>query len=118
MTQRNRWNPIAAVMYGVPFGAFAGGLMVWATDRGDRWQHQADTILAIMMMTTLACVAVFYLRNFFSQTEIKKVWPGLRPTILEQLQILNYLVEAVHRHSPLPLHVIQSKTINLKRHSI
>jgi hypothetical protein len=66
MTQRNRWNPIAAVMYGVLFGALAGGLMVWATDRGDRWQHQAGTILAIMMMTTLACVVVFYLRKFFT----------------------------------------------------
>jgi ABC-type uncharacterized transport system permease subunit len=53
-------------MYGVLFGAFAGGLMVWATDRGDRWQHQAGTILAIMMMTTLACVVVFYLRKFFT----------------------------------------------------
>jgi hypothetical protein len=66
MIQHHRWNPIAAVMYGVLFGALAGGLMVWATDRGDRWQHQAGTILAIMMMTTLACVVVFYLRKVFT----------------------------------------------------
>jgi hypothetical protein len=66
MIQHHRWNPIAAVMYGVLFGALAGGLMVWATDRGDRWQHQAGTILAIMMMTTLAGVVVFYLRKAFT----------------------------------------------------
>lgn len=66
MIQHHRWNPIAAVMYGVLFGALAGGLMVWATDRGDRWQHQASTFLAIMMMTTLACVVVFYLRKSFT----------------------------------------------------
>ena len=66
MTERNRWNPIPAVMYGVLFGALAGGLMVWATDRGDQWQHQAGTVIAIMMMTTLACVIVFYLRQLFS----------------------------------------------------
>ena len=53
-------------MYGVLFGALAGGLMVWATDRGDQWQHQAGTVIAIMMMTTLGCVIVFYLRQFFS----------------------------------------------------
>ena len=66
MTQRIRWNPIPSVLYGVTFGILSGGLMIWATDRGDRWQDQAGTLLEIMMMTMLACVAVSYVRQFIS----------------------------------------------------
>jgi hypothetical protein len=65
MTQGKRWNPLTAALYGFIFGAVAGGLTVWATDRGDRWQHQAGIILAVTIMTTLACVVAFYARRFF-----------------------------------------------------
>jgi predicted lipid-binding transport protein (Tim44 family) len=66
VTQRKRWSPIRPVLYGVIFGTLAGGLMVWGTDRGDQWQHQAGTLLAITLMTTLACVVVSYVRQFVS----------------------------------------------------
>jgi hypothetical protein len=65
MAQGKRWSPLAAALYGLVFGAVAGGLTVWATDRGDWWQHQAGIILAVTMMTVLSCVAAFYARNFF-----------------------------------------------------
>lgn len=66
MPQRKRWNPVPSILYGVLFGALAGGLMVWGTDRGDQWQHQAAIIVEISIMTALACVVVFYVRRFFS----------------------------------------------------
>ena len=66
MTLRKRWNPIAPVLYGVAFGIVAGGLMIWATERGDRWQVQASTVFGVTMMTMLACVAVSYVRQFIS----------------------------------------------------
>ena len=65
MSQRKRWNPIPSALYGVLFGALAGGLMVWGTDGGDEWRHQAATVVEISIMTALACVVVFYVRRFF-----------------------------------------------------
>jgi hypothetical protein len=50
----------------LPSGVLAAGLMIWATDRGDRWQDQASTLLEITMMTMLAlcgcilCTAVYF----------------------------------------------------------
>ena len=39
--------------------------VVWATDRSNQRQHQVGTVIAIMMITTLACAVVFYLRQLF-----------------------------------------------------
>jgi hypothetical protein len=65
MPQREQWNPIPSALYGVVFGALAGGLMVWGTYRGNEWQHQAATVVEISIMTALACVVVFFVRRFF-----------------------------------------------------
>jgi NhaP-type Na+/H+ or K+/H+ antiporter len=65
MAQHAGWSLIYVVLFGVLFGAVAGALMVWATDRGDQWQQQASTVLEITAMTTLACVIVSYMRQFF-----------------------------------------------------
>jgi hypothetical protein len=64
MAQRQRWNPIPSIAYGVTFGALAGSLVIWGTDGGDRWQDNAGTLLEITMLTTVACVAVSYVRQF------------------------------------------------------
>jgi hypothetical protein len=65
MIERKRWNPTPSILYGVAFGALAGGMMILATD-GDEWREQAATVLEITIMTTLACVAVSYARQFIS----------------------------------------------------
>ena len=66
MAQPQRWNPIPSVVYGVVFGAVAGGLVIWGTNEGDRWQDQASVLLEITILTTVACVAVSYVRRFIS----------------------------------------------------
>jgi len=66
MTQRGRWNPTPSILYGVAFGVLAGGLMILATGRRDQWQDEASTVLEITIMTTLACLAVSYVRRFIS----------------------------------------------------
>ena len=66
MAQRQRWNPIPSVVYGVAFGALAGSLVIWGTNGGDRWQDQAGALFEITMLTTVACVAVSYVRQFIS----------------------------------------------------
>jgi hypothetical protein len=65
MAQRQRWNPIPSAVYGVTLGAFAGGLMIWGFEGGDRWQDQAGVLLEITAATTLAAVAVSYVRRLF-----------------------------------------------------
>jgi hypothetical protein len=64
LAQRQRWNPLPAVVNGVALGVMAGGLVIWATGGGDRWQDHTDIIVEITMMTTLGCVAVSYVRQF------------------------------------------------------
>ena len=66
MIERKRWNPTPSILYGIFFGVLAGGLMILATDLGDEWRDQAATVLEITIMTTLACVAVSYARQFIS----------------------------------------------------
>jgi hypothetical protein len=66
MTERKRWNPIPSILYGVSFGVVAGGLMILATGLGDDWRYQGATVLEITIMTTLACAAVSYARQFIS----------------------------------------------------
>jgi hypothetical protein len=51
--------------YGVTLGALAGGLMIWGFEGGDRWQDQAGVLLEITAPTTLAAVAVSYVRRLF-----------------------------------------------------
>jgi hypothetical protein len=63
MAPRQRWNPITSTVYGVTFGALAGGLMIWGFEGGDRWQDQAGVLLEIMTATTLAAMAVSYVRH-------------------------------------------------------
>ena len=65
MTRRLRWNPIPSVVYGAALGVLAGGLVIWGTNEGDRWQEHAGVLLEITTATTLACVAVSYLRKLF-----------------------------------------------------
>jgi len=65
MAWRLRWNPIPSVMCGVAFGVLAGGLVIWATNEGDRWQEHSGVLVEITTATTLAWVAVSYLRKFF-----------------------------------------------------
>ena len=65
MAQRQRWNPIPSVVYGIAFGAVTGILVIWGTNGGERWQDQAGVLLEITMVTTLACAAISYLRQFF-----------------------------------------------------
>jgi hypothetical protein len=42
-----------------------GGLMIWGFEGGDRWQDQASVLLQITAATTLAAVAVSYVRRLF-----------------------------------------------------
>ncbi len=65
MAQCQRWNPIPSVLYGVTFGALAGGLIIWGFEGGDRWQDQAGVLLEMTTATTLAAVAVSYVRRLF-----------------------------------------------------
>ena len=51
-------------MCGVAFGVLAGGLVIWGTEGADQWQDHAGAILEMVMLTTLACVAVSYVRQF------------------------------------------------------
>jgi hypothetical protein len=64
MAQRQRWNPIPSIVYGLTFGALAGSLVIWGTN--DRWQDNAGILLEITVLTTVACVAVSYVRQFIS----------------------------------------------------
>jgi hypothetical protein len=41
MVERQRWNPIPSVLYGVTIGTLVGGLMIWGFEGGDRWRDQA-----------------------------------------------------------------------------
>jgi hypothetical protein len=45
MAERQRWNPVPSVVYGVAFGALAGSLVIWGTNGGDWWQDQAGALL-------------------------------------------------------------------------
>ena len=64
MAQRQRWNPIPSVVYGIAFGAVTGILVIWGTN--DRWQDNAGILLEITVLTTVACVAVSFVRQFIS----------------------------------------------------
>jgi Na+-transporting NADH:ubiquinone oxidoreductase subunit NqrD len=61
-----RWNPIPSVVFGLALGVLSGALLIWGTDGGDRWQDQAGTVLEMTMVTTVACMAVAYVRQFIS----------------------------------------------------
>jgi len=66
MTERRRWTSTPAISYGVAFGVLAGGMMILAIGRRDQWQDEASTVLEITIMTTPACLAVSYVRQFIS----------------------------------------------------
>jgi hypothetical protein len=66
MAQRQPWNPIPSVVYGVAAGVCLGALIISIFEGGDRWQDQAGVLLEITMATTLASMAVSYVRQSIS----------------------------------------------------
>jgi hypothetical protein len=65
-TMRQRWNPIPPMIYGLASGIFAGVLIIMTFEGGDLWQDQAGVLLEITMATTLASMAVSYVRQSIS----------------------------------------------------
>jgi hypothetical protein len=52
------------MIYGLASGVFAGVLIISTFEGDDLWQDQAAVLLEITMVTTLAFIAVSYVRQF------------------------------------------------------
>jgi hypothetical protein len=63
---RERWNPIPPMIYGIASGVLAGVLIISTFEGDDLWQDRAGVLLEITMATTLAAMAVSYVRQFIS----------------------------------------------------